>query len=73
MISMKDGSNLIKVLNLTDAPVSVYKSTKVGSYLENIQKILVNGIFTNRNQPKTLETFQNGKHAILEDSNLNNQ
>ena len=73
MISMKDGSNLIKVLNLTDAPVSVYKSTKVGSYLENIQKILVNGIFTNRNQPKTLETFQNGEHAILEGSNLNNQ
>ena len=29
MISMKDGWSLIKVLNLTDAPVTVNKSTKV--------------------------------------------
>ena len=29
MISMKDGNSLIKVLNLTDAPLTVYKSTKV--------------------------------------------
>ena len=34
MISMKDGWSLIKVLNLTDAPVTVYKSTKVGTYFE---------------------------------------
>ena len=27
MISMKDGSIMIKILNLTDAPVTVYKST----------------------------------------------
>ena len=31
------------------------------------------GIFTNQNKPKTLETFQMGKHANLEDSNLHNQ
>ena len=35
MIPMKDGSSLIKVLNLTDAAVTVYKSTKVGTYFEN--------------------------------------
>ena len=29
MISMKDGSNLIKALDLTDAPLTVYKSTNV--------------------------------------------
>ena len=34
MISMKDASSMI-VLNLTDAPVTVYKSTKVGTYIEN--------------------------------------
>ena len=33
----------------------------------------MNGIFTNRNKPKTLETFQMGKHANLEGSNLHNQ
>ena len=27
VISMKDGSSLIKVLNLTDAPLTVYKGT----------------------------------------------
>ena len=73
MKSMKDGSSLIKVLNLTDAPVTVYKSTKVGTYFENKQNLVVNGIFTNQNKPKTLETFQVGKHANLEGSNLDNQ
>ena len=33
-ISMEDGWSLIKVLNLTDAPVTVCKSTKVGTYLK---------------------------------------
>ena len=65
MISMKDGSSLIKVLNLLDAPVTVYKSTKVGTYFENKQNLVVNGIFTNQNKPKTLETFQMGKNANL--------
>ena len=32
MISMEDGWSLIKVLNLTDAPVTVKKSTKVATY-----------------------------------------
>ena len=70
MISMKDGSSLIKVLNLTDAPVTVYKSTKVGTYFENKQNLVVNGIFTIQNKPKT---FQMGKHANLEGSNLDKQ
>ena len=73
MISIEDGSSLIKVLILTDVPVTVYKSTKIGSYLENKQNLSVNGNFTNQNKPKTLETFQMGKHANLEGSNLNNQ
>ena len=73
MISMKDGSSLRKVLNLMDAPVIVYKSTKVGIYFENKQNLVVNGIFTKQNRPKTLETFQMVKHASLEGSNLNNQ
>ena len=73
MISMKDGSSLIKVLNLTDAPVTVYKSTKVGSYFENKQNLIVNRIFANQNKPKTLETFQMGKQTNLEGSNLHNQ
>ena len=73
MISMKDGSSLIKVLNLSDAPVTVYKSTKVGIYFENKHNLVVNGNFTNQNKPKTLETFQMGKHANLEGSNLDNQ
>ena len=34
MISMKDGSSMIKVLKLTDAPVTVYKCTKVGTFLK---------------------------------------
>ena len=33
----------------------------------------MNGIFTNQNKPKTLETFQMGKNANLEDSNLHKQ
>ena len=58
MISMKHGSSLIKVLNLTNAPMTVYKSTKLGTYIENKQNLSVNGIFTNQNKPKTLKTFQ---------------
>ena len=73
MISMKDGSSLIKVLNLTDSPVTVYRSTKVGTYFENKQNLVVNGIFINQNKPKTLETFQMRKHSNLEGSNLHNQ
>ena len=73
MISMKDGSSLIKFLNLKDAPVTVYKSTKVGTYFENKQNLVVIGIFTNQNKPKTLETLQMGKHANLKGSNLHNQ
>ena len=73
LISMEDGWSLIKVLNLTDAPVTVYKSTKVGTYFENKHNLVVNGIFTNQNKPKTLEAFQMGKHASLEGSKLNNQ
>ena len=73
MISMKDGSRLIKVLSLTDAPVTEYESTKIGTYFENKQNLVVNGIFTIKNKPKTLETFQMGKHTNLEGSNLYNQ
>ena len=73
MISMKGGWCLTKVLNLTDATVAVNKSTKVGTYFENKQILVLNGIFTNQNQPKTLETFQMGKHANLEGSKLNDQ
>ena len=73
MISMKDGFSLIKIINLTDALVSVYKSTKVGSSLENKQNLFVNRIFAIQDQPKTLETFQVGKHANLEGCNLINQ
>ena len=58
MISMRDGSSLIKVFNLTDAPVTMYKSTKVGTYIENKQNLVVNGIFKNQNKPKTLELFK---------------
>ena len=61
------------MLNLTDAPVTVYKGTKVGTYFENKQNLVVNGIFTNRSKPKTLETFQMGKHANLEGYKLNDQ
>ena len=73
MISMRDGWSLIKVLNIMDAPVTVYKSTKAGTYFENKQNLVVNGIFTNKNKPITLETFQMGKHANLEGSKLNDQ
>ena len=73
MISMKDGWSLIKVLNLTDAPITVYKGIKVGTYFENKQNLVVNGVFTNQNKPKTMETFQIGKHANLEGSKLNDQ
>ena len=73
MISMEDGWSLLKVLNLTYAAVTEYKSTKVGTYIENKQNLVVNGIFTNQNKPKTLETFQMGKHANLEGSKLNDQ
>ena len=51
MISMEDGWSLIKVLNLTDATETVYKSTKVGTYFENKQNLVWNGIFTNQNKP----------------------
>ena len=57
VISIKDGFCLIKVLNQTDASVTVYKSTKLGSDLENKQNVDVNGIFTNQNLTKILETF----------------
>ena len=60
---------MIKVLNLTDTPVTVYKSTEVGSYLKNKQKLIVNGIFTNQNEPKALETSQIGKHENRTDLN----
>ena len=73
MLSMEDDWSLIKVLNLTDAPVTVYKSTKVGTYSENKQNLVVNGIFTNQNEPKSLKTFQMEKHANLEGSKLNDQ
>ena len=73
MISKKDGWNLIKVLNLTNAPVTVYKDTKVGTYFEKKENLVSNGIFTNQNKPKTLEFFQIGKQANLESSKLNGQ
>ena len=58
MISMKDGSSLIKILNLTDAPVTVFKCTKVGTYIENKQNLVVNGIFTNQSKPKNWNIFK---------------
>ena len=73
MMLMKNGSSLIKVLKLTDALMMVYKSTKAGSYLENKQNLVVNGILTNQKQPKTLGKFQLGKQANFEGSNLINQ
>ena len=73
LISMKDISSLIKVLSLTDAPVTVYKNTKSGSYLENKQNIFLNEVFTNQNKPKISEPFQKRKHANLEQSTLNNE
>ena len=73
MISMKDTSSLIQVLNITDAPVTLYKSTEVGSYLKNKRNLVVNALFMNRKKPKTFETFQMGKHTNFDGSNLNNQ
>ena len=73
LISMKGGSSLIKVLNLTYAPVTVYKNTKIGSYLENKQNIVVKATFTNQNQTKTLETIHLEKHVNKEGSKPNNQ
>ena len=64
MISMKDGWSLIKVLNLTDAPVTVYKSSKVGTYFENKQNLVVNGIFTNQIRQNN-GNFSNGKTRKL--------
>ena len=61
------------MLNLTDITVTVYKSTKVGTYFKNKQNLVVIGIFTNQNKPKTLETFQMEKHANLEGSKLSDQ
>ena len=68
---MKDVSSFDKRIESNGAPVTVYGSAKVGSYHENKQNLVKNGIFTNQNQPKTLETFQLGKLANLERSNLN--
>ena len=70
MISIKDCSSLIKVLKLKDVPVTVYRSTKIRCHLENKQNLVMNIVFINQNKPKTLETFQMGKHANLEGSNL---
>ena len=53
--------------------MTVYESTKVGAYFENKQDLVVNRTFTKQNKLKTLETFQMGKHANLESSNLENQ
>ena len=58
LISMKDISSLIKVLSLTDAPVTVYKDTKLGSYLENKQNIFVNEVFTNQTNQKYWNQFK---------------
>ena len=41
MISMEDGWSSVKVLNLTDEPLTVYKSTKVGTYFENKQNLVL--------------------------------
>ena len=45
---MKSGSSLLKVLNLTNAPVTVYKSNKLGNYLKNKQNLVVNRIIVNQ-------------------------
>ena len=50
--------------------MTLYKSTKVGTYFENKQNLVVNEIFTNQNKPKTLEIFLMGQQANLEGSNL---
>ena len=72
MISMKDGSSLIKVLNLTDAPVTRYKrALKEEHTLKTNRTCEWN--FRKSNLAKTLETFQMGKQANLEGSNLDNQ
>ena len=58
MTSMKNGSSLIKVLNLTNAPVTMHKKTEVGSYLKNKQNLFVNGNFTNRTSQKHWKIFK---------------
>ena len=68
---MKDGSRLIKVLILTDAPVAVYKNNRVGNYLEN--KHICEWNFSNQNESKISEPFQMRKHANLEGSTLNEE
>ena len=73
MISMKVGSDLIKVLDLTDAPVTLYKKSKLRNYFEHKQKLVATEYFTNQNEPKTLATFQMGKDSNLGGSTLNNQ
>ena len=45
---MKNGSSLLKVLNLTNAPVTVYKTNKLGNYLKNKQHLVVNRINVNQ-------------------------
>ena len=58
MIPLKEVSCLIIVLNPTDAPLSAYNKTKLGSCSGNKQNLFVNGIFTNQNKTKTLEKFE---------------
>ena len=61
LISMEDGWSLIKLLNLTDAPVTVYKRTKVGTYFENKQNLVVH----KSKSAKNIGNFSNGKTRKL--------
>ena len=70
MVSPKQGQALIKVLNLTDEQVVVYKDSKLGTYQENNNCQKVNGICSSKEKPKHPEPFRMGKHASLEGSQL---
>ena len=70
MVSPQNGRAQVKVLNLSDSRIVVYKDTKVGVYHESKDCVKVNGIFASNTKTKRSEPFKMGIHATLEGSKL---
>ena len=61
MILMNDGSSLIKSLKSNKRTSDRGKNTKIGSYLQNKQILVVSGVLTNQKKDKNIGNVLNGK------------
>ena len=70
LISINDSKSHLRVVNLSDNEINLFKNTKIGEFFSIDDSIQVNELFTSKSKPKHTEAFRMGTHAKIKGTDL---